>query len=43
MCRPEGNMVEGYIFYEALGFYTKYMQNFGASKGAFGMPMKRKG
>ncbi len=25
MCKLEGGMVEGYIFYEALGFYTKYM------------------
>jgi hypothetical protein len=24
-------MVEGYIFYEALGLYTKCMQNFGAT------------
>lgn len=32
MCRPEGNMVKAYIFYEALGFNTKYMQNFGATK-----------
>ncbi len=25
MCKLEGGMVEGYIFYEALGFCTKYM------------------
>ncbi len=25
-------MVEGYIFYEALGLYTKYMESFKATK-----------
>ncbi len=28
MARPEGNMVEGYTMEEAIGFCTKYMQNF---------------
>jgi hypothetical protein len=28
MARPEGNMVEGYIMEEAIGFCTKYMKNF---------------
>jgi len=30
MCKPEGSMAEGYIFDKALGFYTKYMERFGA-------------
>lgn len=28
LCKPEGSVVKGYIFDEALGLYTKYMQNF---------------
>jgi hypothetical protein len=31
MNKPEGSIVEGYIFYEALGLCTKYMQGFGAT------------
>jgi hypothetical protein len=32
MCKLEGKMAEGYIFYEALGFYTKYMEAFTTTK-----------
>ncbi len=28
LCKPEGSVAKGYIFDEALGLYTKYMQNF---------------
>jgi hypothetical protein len=31
MCKLEGNMEEGYIFDEALGLYTRYMERFGAT------------
>jgi hypothetical protein len=29
-CQPKGSMAKGYIFDEALGLCTKYMQNLGA-------------
>ncbi len=32
MCKLEGSMVEGYIFNEALGLWTKYMENFCATR-----------
>lgn len=32
MCKPKGSMVDGYIFDEALGLCTKYMEAFIAIK-----------
>ncbi len=32
MCKPKGNIIEGYIFDEALGLCTKYMERFGATR-----------
>lgn len=32
MSKPDNSMDEGYIFYEALGLSTKYMENFGPIK-----------
>jgi len=30
--KPKGNMVEGYIFDEALGLCIEYMERFGATR-----------
>jgi hypothetical protein len=32
MCKLENNMVEGYIFNEALGLCTEYMESFHATR-----------
>jgi len=32
MCKPKGSMVKGYIFDEALGLYTKYIEAFTTTK-----------
>jgi len=32
MCKLEGNMAEGYIFNEALGLCTEYMESFCATR-----------
>ncbi len=32
MCKPEASMAEGYIFDEALGLCTKYMESFCATR-----------
>jgi hypothetical protein len=32
MCKPKGNIIEGYIFDEALGLCIEYMERFGAKR-----------
>jgi hypothetical protein len=41
MCKSKGCMVEGHVFNEALGLCTKYMQTFDATRGVFGMIMRK--